>query len=440
MDNESYAYDEPNSSQSQNESADEDNECPDIPQSVKTPENPQRNGEPTERQDQTIRPDILQRAISEAQLNRNDDLQDHWDNGVVIEEHEYEKAFPKPIIDPVPEPESESEPEEESTPAPPAYLNGDLDSALIHLETIKSLRQFGQEWGLMHEKKLRNRLYEMGDTEIVLERQLADLTDFDSVRQFARDNNIVENDQVRGKLLRIAAANDITCPDHHLTLQQLIEHIGQSMNYNLRINPPARQQNNESVPDRPREVNRVVPMETDEDEHEPIRDENPDSGISQGSINFSKFQPLTENRSQKVSQMIGRGDNTVSDSKQHRCGECGRTFTQSIGLQGHLDSMHSKIRFTCPYCEHTLCYANSLARHKQTCKKRPTISTDKTSNGFQCSKCSKVFQSSRGLKCHITSVHSSKPKSSVCPVCKSTFPNKTALNKHKKETGCGKKQ
>ena len=87
-------------------------------------------------------------------------------------------------------------------------------------------------------------------TEIVLERQLADLTDFDSIRQFARDNHISDNDQVRGKLLQIAAANDITCPTHHLTLHQLIEHIGQGMIHNnLRINSPARQQNNKSVTD-----------------------------------------------------------------------------------------------------------------------------------------------------------------------------------------------
>ena len=65
---------------------------------------------------------------------------------------------------------------------------------------------------------------------------------------------------------------------------------------NLGINSPARQQNNESGPDRPSEVNRVVPMETVE--HEPIGDENPASGTSQGaeSINFSKFQPLTEKK------------------------------------------------------------------------------------------------------------------------------------------------
>ena len=88
------------------------------------------------------------------------------------------------------------------------------------METIK--RQFGQEWDLMHAEEFRDRLYEMGDTEIVLEQQLADLTDFDSIEQFARDNHISNNDQVRGNLLQIDAANDITCPTHHLTLHQLI--------------------------------------------------------------------------------------------------------------------------------------------------------------------------------------------------------------------------
>ena len=75
--NESYAFEEPNSSQSQNESTDEDNDtdCPDILQPVKTPENPQRNSEPTDRQDRTNRPDILQRVISEAELNN--ELQNH---------------------------------------------------------------------------------------------------------------------------------------------------------------------------------------------------------------------------------------------------------------------------------------------------------------------------------------------------------------------------
>ena len=103
----------------------------------------------------------------------------------------------------------------------------------------------------------------MGDTEIVLERQLAVLTDFDSIRQFVRDNLISDNDQVRGKLLQIAAAHNITCPTHHLTFHQLIEHIGQGMIPNLGINSPARQQDNESVPDRQCEVNRLGPMETD---------------------------------------------------------------------------------------------------------------------------------------------------------------------------------
>ena len=51
-----------------------------------------------DRQDETNRPDILQRAICEAELN-NDDLQDHW--GDEVEEHEYELVFPKPIIAPV---------------------------------------------------------------------------------------------------------------------------------------------------------------------------------------------------------------------------------------------------------------------------------------------------------------------------------------------------
>ena len=96
------------------------------------------------------------------------------------------------------------------------------------------------------------------------------------------------------------------------------------MIHNLRINSPARQQNNKSVPDRHGEVNRIVPMETDEQEHKPIGEENPDWGTCQGFVCFfSKFQPLTENRSEKVSQMIGSGDNSVSDSKQHNCEECG---------------------------------------------------------------------------------------------------------------------
>ena len=257
---------------------------------------------------------------------------------------------------------------------------------------------------------------------------------FDSIRQFARDNHTSDNDQVRGKLLQIAAANDITYPTHHLTLHQLIEHIDQGMINNLRINSPTRQQNNESIPDGTREVNRVVTMETDE--HEQIRDENPDSGTSQGSINFSKFQPLTENRSEKVSQMIGRGDNSVSDSKQHRCEECRLTFTQSGGLRRHIESMHSKIRFTCPFCEQPLAYANSLARHKQLyCKKRPTTSTDKTTNGFTCSE---VFRTPRGLKCHITTVHSSKPKSVCVPPVSPLSPTKPRSTNTRKRLGAGR--
>ena len=99
--NASYAFEDPYSSQSQNESADEDDtERRDILQPVKTPENPQKKDQPMveDRQDETNRPDTLQRAISEAELN-NDDLQDHW--GDEVEEHEYELVFPKPIIDPV---------------------------------------------------------------------------------------------------------------------------------------------------------------------------------------------------------------------------------------------------------------------------------------------------------------------------------------------------
>ena len=242
---------------------------------------------------------------------------------------------------------------------------------------------------------------------------------------------------MRGKLLQIAAANEITYPTHHLTLHQLIEHIDQGMIHNLRINSPTRQQNNESIPDGTREVYRVVPMETDE--HKQIWDENPDSGTSQGSINFSKFQPLTENRSEKVSQMIGRGDNLVSDSKQHHCEECGRTFIQSVGLRRHIESMHSEIRFTCPYCEQPLAYANSLARHKHLyCKKRPTTSCDKTTNGFQCSTCSKVFRTPRGLKCHITTVHSSKPNSSCVPPVSPLSPTKPRSTNTRKRLDAGR--
>ena len=84
-------------------------------------------------------------------------------------------------------------------------------------------------WDFLQSEKLRDHLFEIGDTEIVLERQLAVLTDFDSIRQFVRDNHISDNDQVRGKLLQIAAPHNITCPTHHLTFHQLIEHIGQGM-------------------------------------------------------------------------------------------------------------------------------------------------------------------------------------------------------------------
>ena len=135
--NESYVFEDPHSSQSQNESVDEDHngdtEHPDMLQPVKTFENPQRNDEPTveDCEDETDRQDILQRAISEAQIS-HDDLQDHW--GDEVEEHEYEQVFPKPIIDPVASNDTDPEPEDELPPAPPSYLNG--DSALTHLQTL----------------------------------------------------------------------------------------------------------------------------------------------------------------------------------------------------------------------------------------------------------------------------------------------------------------
>ena len=87
--------------------------------------------------------------------------------------------------------------------------------------------------------------------------------------------------------------------------------------------------------------------------------DNPASVTSQESINLTKFQPLTQNRSEKVSQMFGRGI-TRSQTQQHRCVECGRTFTQSIGLKRYIESKHSKIQINCQYCEQPLAYVNSL--------------------------------------------------------------------------------
>ena len=145
---ESYAFEDPNSSQSQNETVDEDHnndtEHPDMLQPVKTFKNPQRKDEPTvdDREDKTDCSNILLRAISKSEIF-HDDLQDHW--GDEVEEHMYEQVFPKPIIDPVASNDTDPEPENELTPAPMSYLNGNLDSALTHLQTIKELQLLGQE-------------------------------------------------------------------------------------------------------------------------------------------------------------------------------------------------------------------------------------------------------------------------------------------------------
>jgi KRAB domain-containing zinc finger protein len=106
------------------------------------------------------------------------------------------------------------------------------------------------------------------------------------------------------------------------------------------------------------------------------------------------------------------------------CDECGKAFGQAGYLRRHVESIHTKIRFTCDVegCDKSYSFKNGLSMH---------IKSIHEGDGHRCEQCDKNFSTKQHLTHHTKTVHLSE-RQFVCSVesCGKSFTYDSNLKAH----------
>ena len=104
---------------------------------------------------------------------------------------------------------------------------------------------------------------------------------------------------------------------------------------------------------------------------------------------------------------------TVHETERpFECSICNVRFKLKSGMNFHLSSVHSGIRFQCPKCEASFKQKAFLKRHDTTFHEGKKL--------FECHICQKKLSSKQSVDDHISSVHEGK-KPHHCQICNSSF-------------------
>eukprot|EP00092_Neocalanus_flemingeri_P030149 GFUD01032727.1.p1 GENE.GFUD01032727.1~~GFUD01032727.1.p1 ORF type:complete len:831 (+),score=176.79 GFUD01032727.1:54-2546(+) len=113
---------------------------------------------------------------------------------------------------------------------------------------------------------------------------------------------------------------------------------------------------------------------------------------------------------------------TDTPAKNLICDDCGKVFSTSKKLRGHVNATHKMLPSMCEICCQVLKNPHSLRGHKR--KVHEEI------NEVTCPSCFKVFDTQQKLYYHERAVHTLED--SRCEACGRTYKNKNLLQKHQK--------
>ena len=98
--------------------------------------------------------------------------------------------------------------------------------------------------------------------------------------------------------------------------------------------------------------------------------------------------------------------------QEHKCDECGKTFSQASGLKYHIENVHEDIKkVECEYCGKSL-KTHTLANHIRL--------VHEGVKPYKCDKCEKSFGKRINLRKHVEQVHE-KLRNFHCEICGKAF-------------------
>ena len=119
------------------------------------------------------------------------------------------------------------------------------------------------------------------------------------------------------------------------------------------------------------------------------------------------------------------------------CDQCNSSFSSSITLKRHVESIHKGIEYTCEKCEKSFTNYSNLLRH---------VKNHEQIKDYTCEECKKSFSRKEHLKKHLFSCIKNEKKSKkekqnkvvnesekdfyMCDVCDRSFTRKDALKRH----------
>ncbi|KAB0363787.1 hypothetical protein FD754_007943 [Muntiacus muntjak] len=123
------------------------------------------------------------------------------------------------------------------------------------------------------------------------------------------------------------------------------------------------------------------------------------------------------------SQKVGLSEHLkiYTVEKPHQCNKCGRCFSQRSVLSKHQSLHTEKKPFECIYCGKTFCHSADLTEHKQLHNRE---------KAYECNECGKTFRQHSHLTEH-QRIHS-KEKLYECKVCVKAFTQYAGLNQHRR--------